>query len=72
MRRKLKLNMTAIDRVMKFKTAMSARFGCLAISLEGKQGTFKDKYGVYNNIVLFYEHHTKSLSLFFLSQVVFF
>lgn len=40
-------------------TAMSTRFGCITLPLGGKQGKFKDKYAVYNNIVWFQEHHTK-------------
>lgn len=66
MERKLKLNMTAVERTIKLKnTAMSTRFDCVTLPLGGKHGKFKDKYVVYNNIVWFQEHHTKSLVIQF-------
>lgn len=44
---------------------MSTMLGYITLPLGGKQGKFKDKYVLYNDIVFFQEHHTKSLVIKF-------
>lgn len=49
-------------------TVMSTMLGYITLPLGGKQGKFKDKYVLYNDIVFFQEHHTKSLVIKFWSK----